>query len=241
MMRSRRPWRGRSRRTGRSTTVPSPCGSRFTSCGSTGTARSRARGAGHRLRSSTMTTGRRTTAPPARPAGRSTRTGGDRGSSGEGRMGVLRRAASCVISRGGAALIAAAAIGIGAGDLRGAGVYGGAAVRASPASPLRAQGEVSPFREYRVPPGSHPHDVAPAPDGTVWYTAQTAGELGRLDPATGRIRRVKLGEGSAPQGGIVGPDGAPWVTDGGLNAIVRVAPRTGEIRRFPLPAARDAA
>ena len=154
---------------------------------------------------------------------------------------MLRRTAPCVISRGGAALIAAAAIGIGAGDLRGAGVYGGAAVRASPASPLRAQGEVSPFREYRVPPGSHPHDVAPAPDGTVWYTAQTAGELGRLDPATGGIRRVKLGEGSAPHGVIVDPDGAPWVTDGGLNAIVRVAPMTGEIRRFSLPAARDAA
>ncbi|HSD83931.1 MAG TPA: hypothetical protein VLG46_08745, partial [Anaerolineae bacterium] len=31
------------------------------------------------------------------------------------------------------------------------------------------------IQEYTVPPGSHPHDVAPAPDGTVWYTAQTAG------------------------------------------------------------------
>ena len=40
-------------------------------------------------------------------------------------------------------------------------------------------------REYPVPAGSHPHDVAPARDGTVWYTAQHAGELGRLDPRTG--------------------------------------------------------
>ena len=24
-------------------------------------------------------------------------------------------------------------------------------------------------QEYSVPAGSHPHDVAPAPDGTVWY------------------------------------------------------------------------
>ncbi|HEX9247230.1 MAG TPA: lyase [bacterium] len=153
----------------------------------------------------------------------------------------MGRAVSHLIGRRAAALIAAAAIGLGAGDLPGSGVFGGAAVRASPAAPLRAQGEVSPFREYRVPPGSHPHDVAPAPDGTVWYTAQTAGELGRLDPATGGIRHVKLGEGSAPHGVIVGPDGAPWVTDGGLNAIVRVAPGTGAIRRFSLPAARAAA
>jgi virginiamycin B lyase len=69
----------------------------------------------------------------------------------------------------------------------------------------------------------------------VWYTAQATGELGRLDPATGATRHVKLGPGSAPHGVIVGPDGAPWVTDGGLNAIVRVDPRTEEVRTFPLP------
>jgi virginiamycin B lyase len=93
-------------------------------------------------------------------------------------------------------------------------------------------------REYPVPPGSHPHDVAPAADGTVWYTAQAAGALGRLDPRTGRTRQVPLGPGSAPHGVIVGPDGAPWITDGGLNAIVRVDPRTLRVRRFPLPAPR---
>ncbi len=90
-------------------------------------------------------------------------------------------------------------------------------------------------REYAVPPGSAPHDVAPAPDGTVWYTAQAAGELGRLDPATGKVERVPLGDGSAPHGVIVGPDGAAWVTDGGLNAIVRVDARTHAVRRFVLP------
>src|SRR5207302_971127 len=98
-----------------------------------------------------------------------------------------------------------------------------------------------PLREYPVPGGSHPHDVAPAPDGTVWFTAQTAGALGRLDPATGKIREIKLGEGSAPHGVIVGPDGAAWVTDGGLNAVVRVSPTSDEVRRFPLPAGRAGA
>jgi virginiamycin B lyase len=90
-------------------------------------------------------------------------------------------------------------------------------------------------REYRVPAGSAPHDVAPAAHGTVWYTAQGAGELGRLDPATGKVVRVPLGEGSAPHGVIVGPGGAAWVTDGGLNAIVRVDAETLAVRRFPLP------
>jgi virginiamycin B lyase len=91
------------------------------------------------------------------------------------------------------------------------------------------------IREYPVPQGSHPHDVAPARDGGVWYTAQRSGELGHLDPATGRTRHFKLGDGSAPHGVIVGPDGAPWITDGGLNAIVRVDPATDRVQRFPLP------
>src|SRR4051794_30020395 len=58
------------------------------------------------------------------------------------------------------------------------------------------------MEEYAVPAGSHPHDVAPAADGTVWYTAQLRGELGRLDPATGATHRISLGAGSAPHGVI---------------------------------------
>jgi len=92
------------------------------------------------------------------------------------------------------------------------------------------------IQEYPVPSGSHPHDVAPAPDGTVWYTAQGSGELGRLDPVTGETQHIPLGPGSAPHGVIVGPDGAPWITDGGLNAIVRVDPVTEAVQVYPLPA-----
>jgi len=93
-------------------------------------------------------------------------------------------------------------------------------------------------RYYDVPPGARPHDVAPAPDGTVWYTAQRQGALGRLDPATGAVEQIPLGDGSAPHGVIVGPDGAAWVTDGGLNAIVRVDPASKAVKTYPLPAER---
>ena len=89
--------------------------------------------------------------------------------------------------------------------------------------------------EYPVPAGSHPHDVAPAADGGVWYTGQHNGTLGHLDPQTGEISEIDLGAGSAPHGVIVGPDGAPWITDGGLNAIVRVDPATEEVEVFELP------
>ncbi len=91
------------------------------------------------------------------------------------------------------------------------------------------------LEEYPVPGGSHPHDVAPAADGGIWYTAQASGELGWLDPESGETRHIPLGAGSAPHGVILGPDGAPWITDGGLNAIVRVDPATDEVQVFPLP------
>ena len=90
--------------------------------------------------------------------------------------------------------------------------------------------------EYDVPSGSHPHDVAPATDGGIWYTGQNVGALGHLDPATGAVREIALGPMSAPHGVIVGPDGAPWITDGGLNAIVRVDPATQGVDVFDLPA-----
>jgi virginiamycin B lyase len=92
------------------------------------------------------------------------------------------------------------------------------------------------LQEYPLPPGSRPHDVAPALDGGVWYAAQGSGELGWLDPVSGATRQIPLGSGSAPHGVIVGPDGAPWITDGGLNAIVRVDPISEEVTVYPLPA-----
>lgn len=97
------------------------------------------------------------------------------------------------------------------------------------------------IQEYEVPARTRPHDVAPAPDSKVWYTAQGSGELGLFDPATGESTLIPLGRGSSPHGVIVGPDGAPWVTDSGQNAIVRVDPATLEVQRFPLPPERAGA
>jgi virginiamycin B lyase len=89
---------------------------------------------------------------------------------------------------------------------------------------------------YEVPKGAHPHDVAPAPDGRVWYTAQSQGAIGVLDPKTGKTEQIPLGPDSAPHGVIIGPDRAAWVTDGGQNAIARVDPASKRVKLFPLPA-----
>src|SRR5258707_7717592 len=79
---------------------------------------------------------------------------------------------------------------------------------------------------FPVPAGAHPHDVAAAPDGTVWYTAQSQGALGILDPKTGKTEQISLGKGASPHGVAVGPDRAAWVTEDGQNTNARVDPKT---------------
>jgi virginiamycin B lyase len=88
------------------------------------------------------------------------------------------------------------------------------------------------MQTFPVLAGAAPHDVYPAPDGAVWFTAQAAGKLGHLDPRTGRSDLIALGPGAAPHGVIVGPDGAAWVTEGGQNAIARVDPATHAVELF---------
>jgi len=78
------------------------------------------------------------------------------------------------------------------------------------------------------------HDVAPAPDRGVWFTAQASGHLGYFDPVTGRSELIALGSGSAPHGVIQGPDKAAWITDGGQQAIVRVGWPDRSVRVFAL-------
>jgi virginiamycin B lyase len=99
-------------------------------------------------------------------------------------------------------------------------------------STANAESRVSYFP---VTSGAHPHDVAAAPDGNVWYTAQSQGALGILDPKSGKIEQVPLGKGAAPHGVIVGPDGAAWITEGGQNAIARFDPKSKEVMLHPLP------
>jgi virginiamycin B lyase len=88
---------------------------------------------------------------------------------------------------------------------------------------------------YQLPSGSYPHDVAPAPDGAVWFTGHSQGFLGHFDPANQKLEKISLGRGAAPHGVIVGPDGAAWVTEGGPTAIARVDPASHEVKLFPLP------
>jgi len=103
--------------------------------------------------------------------------------------------------------------------------------------PLRAQAPAARLQSWplNAPRRTGIHDVAPASDHGVWFTAQASGHLGYFDPATGKTELVNLGFNSSPHGVIQGPDKAAWITDGGQQAIVRVGWPDREGRKFPLP------
>ena len=115
--------------------------------------------------------------------------------------------------------------------LRSAGAVAlGAQVPIGVAQPVRVQSW-----PLEAPRRTGIHDVAPAPGGGVWFTAQSSGHLGWFDPKNGRTELIALGGGSSPHGVIQGPDKAAWITDSGQNAIVRVAWPERSVRAFPLP------
>lgn len=108
------------------------------------------------------------------------------------------------------------------------------------AAPFLSRGLIAqeiPFRTkyFPLPTGVGVHDVAPAPDGSVWFTGQRGGALGLLLPEDGSTKLFNLGKGAAPHGVTIGPDGAPWVTEGGQNAIARVDPSDHKVTLFRLP------
>lgn len=99
-------------------------------------------------------------------------------------------------------------------------------------------------------PGARPHDPAVAPDGSVWYTGQANGTLGRIDPVTAAKKEYPLRTldtkkflpyGVGPHGLIADAGGDIWYTAQLAGFVGRLNPKTGEQTqyRMPDPAARD--
>jgi virginiamycin B lyase len=111
-----------------------------------------------------------------------------------------------------------------------------AAIASSFSLPLAAQGQQRlQSWPLNAPRRTGIHDIAPAPDGGVWFSAQASGHLGYFHPGSGKTELIDLGMNSAPHGVIQGPDKAAWLTDGGQQAIVRVGWPDREVRKFALP------
>jgi virginiamycin B lyase len=91
-----------------------------------------------------------------------------------------------------------------------------------------------PIKEYELPtPKSRPHDPAVAPDGSLWYTAQGANKLGRLDPQTGQFKEYPLKTpGSGPHGLVADRDGNIWFTAIARGYVGKLDPKSGKITEY---------
>src|SRR4051812_13456114 len=94
--------------------------------------------------------------------------------------------------------------------------------------PLALPVQAAEVKYFDVPQGDHPHDVAPAADGAVWYTGQRAGVLGRLDPKTSRssafrwaMARRRTASSSAP----TAPHGSPTAGSTPLSGSIQARAR----------------
>lgn len=96
------------------------------------------------------------------------------------------------------------------------------------------------IREYAAP--GHPHDTAVGPRGDLWYTAQRANALGRIDPQTGESDRYPLDvSDSGPHGLVADANGDIWFTANSKGYIGKLDPESGAVTEYPLrdPRAAD--
>ena len=114
-----------------------------------------------------------------------------------------------------------------------------------PARPagVRVAGPIeATIREWKVTPGTRPHDPAVAPDGGIWYTGQAGNRLGRLDPATGQFKEyplqadnTRLPYGVGPHGLVADTAGSIWYTGQQDGHLGKLDPATGAITKYRMP------
>ena len=74
--------------------------------------------------------------------------------------------------------------------------------------------------EFTLPTGYSANFLTTGPDGNIWFTDNSAGKIGTINPTTGAIAEYPVPyTGSKPGGITTGPDGNIWFTDDGTNAI----------------------
>ena len=98
-------------------------------------------------------------------------------------------------------------------------------------------------RDQGVPlktPQSGPHGLTVDKDGKIWFTANSKGYIGKLDPATGEITEYKLPEAARdPHTPLFDSSGVLWFTVQGANMTGRLDPKTGEVKVVTYPEPRS--
>lgn len=102
------------------------------------------------------------------------------------------------------------------------------AAAAATAAPL---GSVT---EFPIPtPNSSPANVAPGPEGNVWFTEEEQDKIGRITPAGSVTEFTVPTPESEPSGIAPGPEGNMWFTEYRGNKIGRITP-AGVITEFEI-------
>jgi virginiamycin B lyase len=98
------------------------------------------------------------------------------------------------------------------------------------------------IREWDLPvANSRPHDPTVGADGALWYTAQEANAIGRLDPATGAIRQFPLKTPhSGPHGLIADRAGNIWFTANYAGYLGMLDPKSGTVVEYKISDPRGA-
>src|SRR5207253_3485235 len=87
---------------------------------------------------------------------------------------------------------------------------------------------------------SGPHGLTADKDGNSWFTANSKGYIGKLDPATGKVTEFKLPDAARdPHTPLFDPKGMLWFSVQGSNMAGRLDPTTGEIKMVSYPAPRS--
>jgi virginiamycin B lyase len=88
-------------------------------------------------------------------------------------------------------------------------------------------GELDPdtndVREFPLTDNPGPQDIAASPEGSVWFTQTTEGNIARITDA-GVVTEGKVVRKSEPFGITVAPNGNPWYTMMSANKIARLTP-----------------
>ncbi|SHN67258.1 virginiamycin B lyase family protein [Bradyrhizobium erythrophlei] len=84
--------------------------------------------------------------------------------------------------------------------------------------------------------GARPHDPLGARDGSVWWAAQLANKLGRVNPKTGAISEYTLKSPfTGPHGLVDDKEGNIWFTGNLAGLIGKLDPKTGIVTEYRLP------
>jgi virginiamycin B lyase len=92
-----------------------------------------------------------------------------------------------------------------------------------------------------LPYGVGPHGLIADADGNIWFTAQLAGFVGKLDPKTGGQVQYRMPDPAArdPHTPIFDQKGTLWFTLQMSDMVGRILPSTGEVKVFHVPTAQS--